>query len=120
MNNFIAEAIAWTGMSAQGVVVGCLGAALSLFYVNNNSLNWKRSAAVLASGVSLSGYALQILTERYKDWPLSVSGFLCFLLGFMAADFFTSLRKASPTLTNWAIKKAADFAKNQINKNGTK
>lgn len=97
MEDYIIQFITWAGMSGVGLLTGAVGALLSLFIVNGNTLTWRRSAAILLAGIAISAYSHDPLVE----W-LGIEGLASIInivIGFLAADILSSLKDATPSIT---------------------
>lgn len=103
----IAESL---GMIPEGVMLGLMGSVMSILY-KINGLDWKRAFIVLMSGATLSGYGMPVLSENLQLGH-GTSFFIVFLIGYLASDVFTQLKKFTPT----ALALAGERLKKIINR----
>lgn len=92
--NIIRELFENLGMIPEGVMLGFMGSVISMMY-KINGLDWKRAFIVLTSGATLCGYGMPVLSENLSIGH-GTSFFMVFIMGFLATEIFTQLKKFTP------------------------
>lgn len=113
VQNFVREAMRGIGAAPEGVLIGLIGGLVSVIFRVNGKSTWRTTAGILFSSAALSGYALPLLSEKLK-WGPAAGSLVCFLIGVLASDFFTALKKHAPGLMGRYAKKI----ENKIDDNG--
>jgi len=114
VQNFVREAVRAIGAAPEGVLIGLIGGLVSVVFRINGKSTWRTTSGILFSGAALGGYALPVISENLK-WGAAAGSLACFLIGFLASDFFQALKKYAPGLFGRAAKKI----ENEINTDGT-
>lgn len=94
--NFVIQLIEKAGMIPDAVLIGCIGAVVSIFY-RINGLSWKESFSVLVSGGTLCGYMMPLIQD-VTNIGQGVTSFFVFVIGFVSPEFFKALKNSAPSI----------------------
>lgn len=99
--NFIFTLLKWSQIDPHGVFTSSIGGALSLLFLAEGDISWRRLLGTWLACWGLGGFSQGIIA-RYTSSP-ELSFVLNAMTGFIIMDALNTVKTQAPTLTRTAL-----------------